>query len=357
MENTFRAGHPSISMKSGERWERLPDGGWAHRVTLVNGDGCRVTVTDYGATVTSMMAPDRDGVIGEVALGFNDLESYLRSRAYFGCTVGRYANRIREGRFTLDGVEHNVTRNHGRHHLHGGLRGFDKVLWRVEEADESSVALSYRSVDGEEGYSGQLNATVCFSLTDRDELEISYKATTDRPTIINLTNHTYFNLAGVGDVLGHVLELNADSYTPADEDLLPSGEVAQVKGTPLDFFEPKKVGRDIGSKHAQMLLAGGYDHNYVLRGSGLRRAATLSDPMTGRVMDVRTTQPGLQLYTGNFLDGAERGRWGEPTLKHSGLCLETQHYPDSPNHPHFPSTVLRPGETYNHRTVLRFTVM
>lgn len=343
-------------MESGEPWGRLPDGRWARLFTLVNGAGGRVKVTDYGATVTSIMVPDRDSVIGEVALGFNYLDSYLRSRFYFGCTVGRYANRIREGRFSLDGVERNVIRNHGKHHLHGGDRGFDKVLWSVEEADESSVTLMYRSVDGEEGYPGQLDVTVRFSLSDKD-LEVSYTAATDRPTVVNLTNHTYFNLAGAGDILGHILELGSDRYTPADKDLLPLGEVDPVEGTPLDFREPKKVGRDIESRHPQMLLAGGYDHNYVLRGSGLRWAAKLHDPVTGRALEVRTTQPGLQLYTGNFLDGSEVGRRGEPILRHSGLCLETQHYPDSPNHPGFPSTVLRPGETYNHRTALRFTVM
>jgi aldose 1-epimerase len=270
--------------------------------------------------------------------------------------VGRYANRIRDGVFTLDGVTRRVTRNHGRHHLHGGLRGFDKVIWNLEEASPSGASFSYLSKDGEEGYPGNLEARVTYTLNERSELGVVYEATTDKATVVNLTNHTYFNLAGEGDVLGHVLRLDADRYTPADTDLLPIGGVAPVEGTPLDFREPKKVGRGMGSAHPQMHVAGGYDHNYVLNGSGLRRVARLVDPGCGRALEVYTTQPGLQLYTGNFLDGSDAGRDGAPYLKHGGICLETQHYPDSPNHPEYPSTALRPGETYNQETVFRFTV-
>ena len=313
-------------------------------------------LSDYGATILSIMAPDRDGAPGEVTLGHSSLGGYLGSRAYFGCVVGRYANRIRDGMFTLDGVACRVTRNHGRHHLHGGLRGFDKVLWSLKEAGPSGASFSYLSRDGEEGYPGNLEARVTYTLNDRSKLRVVYEAKTDKATVVNLTNHTYFNLAGGGDVLSHMLSLDADSYTPADADLLPTGEVAPVEGTLLDFRTPKRVGRDMVSAHPQMRAAGGYDHNYVLNGSGLRRVARLAEPLSGRALEVHTTQPGLQLYTGNFLDGSDLGRDGSPYPRHSGLCLETQHYPDSPNHPEYPSTALRPGEAYKQETVFRFTV-
>jgi len=343
-------------MESGSRWGRLPGGEWAHRYRLSNDADVEVQLSDYGATILSIAAPDREGTPGVVTLGHQSLGGYLGSKAYFGCVVGRYANRIRDGVFTLDGVTRRVTRNHGRHHLHGGLRGFDKVLWGLEEASSSRVSFSYLSGDGEEGYTGNLEARVTYTLNERNELGVLYEATTDKATVVNLTNHTYFNLAGGGDILGHVFRLDADSYTPADADLLPIGGVAPVEGTPLDFREPKKVGRDMGSSYPQMRLAGGYDHNYVLNGSGLRRVARLAEPLSGRALEVYTTQPGLQLYTGNFLDGSELGRDDTPCLRHSGLCLETQHYPDSPNHQEYPSTALRPREAYKQATVFRFTV-
>ncbi len=343
-------------MDTGSQWGRLPSGEWAHRYRLSNDAGVEVHLSDCGATIISIAAPDRDGAPGEVTLGHSSLGGHLGSKAYFGCVVGRYANRIRDGVFTLDGVVRRVTRNHGRHHLHGGLRGFDKVLWSLEEANPSRASFSYLSRDGEEGYPGNLEARVTYKLNEKSELRVVYEATTDKATVVNLTNHTYFNLAGGGDILGHVLRLDADRYTPADADLLPTGGAAPVEGTTLDFREPKRVGRDIGSAHPQMRAAGGYDHNYVLNGSGLRRVARLVEPICGRALEVYTTQPGLQLYTGNFLDGSDLGRDGAPYLKHSGLCLETQHYPDSPNHPEYPSTALRPGETYNQETVFRFTV-
>ena len=343
-------------MDAGSRWGILSNGEWAHRYRLSNDAGVEAQLSDYGATIVSIATPDRDGTPGEVTLGHSSLGGYLGSRAYFGCVVGRYANRIRDGMFTLDEVTHMVTRNHGRHHLHGGLRGFDKVFWNLEEASSSGASFSYLSRDGEEGYPGNLEARVTYTLNERSELRIVYEAKTDEATVVNLTNHTYFNLAGGGDVLGHVLSLDADSYTPADADLLPTGVVAPVEGTPLDFREPKRVGRGMGSAHPQMRVAGGYDHNYVLNGSGFRRVAKLAEPVCGRSLEVYTTQPGLQLYTGNFLDGSDIGRDGVPYLKHGGLCLETQHYPDSPNHPEYPSTALRPGEAYNQETVFRFTV-
>ena len=340
---------------SGRTWGRLPEGRRAHLYRLADGSGCEVEVSDYGATITSVAVPNRKGIQGEVTLGHSDLAGYLGSKVYLGCVVGRYANRIRSGRFTLDGEEHNVTRNHGAHHLHGGRRGFDKVLWSLGSTSGSHASFSYLSVDGEEGYVGNLRAKVTYTLRG-GALKVTYTAVADRPTVVNLTNHAYWNLVGGGDVLGHVLRIDADSYTPTDGDLIPLGVVAPVQGTPLDFRAQKLIGEGMRSGHPETTSAGGYDHNYVLNGSGLRLVAELSEPGSGRAMEVYTTQPGLQLYTGNFLDGSEAGRGGLPLLKHQGLCLETQHFPDSPNHPGFPSTVLRPGETFFEETMFRFRV-
>jgi aldose 1-epimerase len=340
---------------SSRTWGRLPDGGRAHLYRLADGDGCEVEVSDYGATITSVMVPDEEGALGEVTLGHSDLEGYLGSKVYLGCVVGRYANRIRDGLFALDGEEYSVTRNHGAHHLHGGRRGFDKVLWSLDSASGSHASFSYLSADGEEGYPGNLRAKVEYTLRGR-ALSITYTAVTDSPTVVNLTNHTYWNLAGRGDVLSHVLRINADSYTPSDGDLIPIGVIAPVRGTPLDLRVPMCLGDGLNSNHPEVLSTGGYDHNYVLNGLGLRLVAELSEPSSGRTMEVYTTQPGLQLYTGNFLDGSEAGRGGLPLLRHHGLCLETQHFPDSPNHPGFPSTVLRRGETFFEETMFRFRV-
>jgi len=336
-------------------WGSTGDGSKAHLYSLENDDGLRVTVSDYGGTVTSVLAPDSDGEVGEVVLGFDSIEEYLASKAYMGCVVGRYANRIAGARFNLDGVEHAVTRNHGAHHFHGGERGFDKVLWNAETGGDSGSAhlrLSYRSVDGEEGYPGNLDARVTYTLNEAGELRIEYDAKTDRATVVNLTNHTYFNLACRGNVLGHELMIDADLFTPVDGELIPTGETRSVEGTPMDFKKPRRIGERITEPYEQLIHGGGYDHNYVLN-KGAEPAVALRDPGTGRVLEVSTTQPGVQLYTGNFLDGSERGR-GRDYTRHSGLCLETQHYPDSPNQPGFPSTVLRPGKAYRNHTVFRF---
>jgi len=336
-------------------WGFTPDGSKAHLYSMENDAGLRVTVSDYGGTVTSVLAPDRDGELGEVVLGFDTIKQYLESETYMGCIVGRYANRIAGARFNIDGVEYTVTRNHGAHHLHGGARGFDKVMWDAETAvnpGSARLSLGYRSADGEEGYPGNLDARVSYTLNEAGELLVDYAATTDRATVVNLTNHTYFNLACRGTVLGHELMIDADTYTPVDGELIPTGEKRGVDCTPMDFRKPRRVGEGITEPHEQLTHGGGYDHNYVLN-KGAEPAVALSDPGTGRVLEVSTTQPGVQLYTGNFLDGSERGR-GRVYTRHSGLCLETQHYPDSPNQPGFPSTVLRPGETYRQHTVYRF---
>jgi aldose 1-epimerase len=338
-------------------WGATLDGSMAHLYVMESEGGLRVTVSDYGGTVTSVLAPDRDGALGEVALGFDTIEEYLASNAYMGCVVGRYANRIAGARFDIDGVEHRVTRNHGAHHLHGGTRGFDKVMWKahpVIDSESARLELRYLSVDGEEGYPGNLDTWVTYALSDAGELRIDYRAVTDGATVVNLSNHSYFNLACGGSVLGHELRIDADLYTPVDSELIPTGEMRGVDGTPMDFRKSRRVGERISEPYEQLRQGGGYDHNYVLNREG-EPSIVLHDPASGRVLEVSTTQPGVQLYTGNFLDGSEGGG-GRTYTRHAGICLETQHFPDSPNQPGFPSTVLRPGETYNHSTVFMFSV-
>lgn len=329
------------------------DGRDVNLYTLKNTDGFEVAITNYGGAVVSLTAPDRNGSFADVVLGFDTLEEYVQNPLYFGPLIGRYANRIARGKFSLDGVEYQLTQNDGVNHLHGGFRGFDKRVWKVlgDETPESSprLRLEYSSADGEEGYPGNLRANVTYALVG-NELRINYEATTDRATIVNLTNHTYFNLAGSGDILSHELTLNADAFTPVSEDLIPTGDIAPVKNTTWDFREGKAIGTDLAT-------AGGYDHNFVLNdwNKSLELAARLYDPRSGRVLEILTDQPGMQFYSGNFLDGSFSGKRGVVYNKYAALCLEPQHFPDSPNHPNFPSTVLRPGETYKHTSVYRFT--
>jgi aldose 1-epimerase len=341
----------------------LPDGGEVEVLTLTNAHGVEVRVITYGATLVSARVPDRAGRLADVVLGHDDLAGYLGSTAFFGAVVGRYANRIARGRFTLDDRAHQLTINEPPNHLHGGLRGFDKALWRCEErvgAGGAAVALRLTSVHGEEGYPGTLSVTVVYTLTAGNELVVDYEAATDQPTVVNLTQHAYFNLAGEGqgDILGHELAIEADEFTPVDETMIPTGERAPVSGTPLDFRRPTPIGLRIRDRHPQLTRALGYDHNFVVRrgGPGLVTAARLVHPGSGRRLEVRTTEPGLQLYSGNRLDGSLRGKGGRPYRARAGLSLETQHFPDSPNHPSFPSTVLRPGQELRSTTVFAFGV-
>jgi aldose 1-epimerase len=325
--------------------------------TLTNAAGMEVRAMTYGAIIMSWKAPDRAGRLGDIVLGFDDPARYLKGDSpYFGAIVGRYGNRIAGARFTLDGKPYTLAANDGVNHLHGGTRGFDKVTWNGAIAKDNrgpSVAFTRTSPDGEEGYPGALTMRITYTLTARNELIVDYQATTDKPTVLNLTQHSYFNLAGDGDILGHELRLNADRYTPVDKTLIPTGELATVDGTPFDFRKPTPIGARIGSEHTQMQFGRGYDHNWVLArsGGGLSPAAELYDPKTGRTLQVSTTEPGLQFYSGNFLDGTLTGKGGQVYKHRSGLCLETQRFPDSPNKPNFPTTVLRPGETYRTQTV------
>ena len=331
--------------------------------TLANARGCEARIATRGATVVSLRVPDRSGALDDVVLGHDALEGYLAASPYFGAIVGRYGNRIAHGRFTLDGTAYRLAANDGAHHLHGGVRGFDKVVWEgapVDGADGAGVRLRYRSPDGEEGYPGTLDVEATYTLTARNELVVALRATADRATPVNLTHHGYFNLAGAGrgDVLDHELTIHADAFVPVDAGLIPTGALAPVEGTPLDFRAPARIGARIDADHPQLRRAGGYDHTFVLRPPGapgaLAHAARLVEPITGRTLDVHTTEPGLQLYSGNFLDGSIRGKAGRVYGHRAALCLETQHFPDSPNQPAFPSTILRPGEEYRSRTVFAF---
>lgn len=329
--------------------------------TLTNASGAQVSITEYGGIVVSIKVPDRDGNLGDVALGYDNLDAYVQDTPYFGAITGRYANRIAAGRFEIDGTTYELPVNNGPNSLHGGIKGFDKVVWKGEPtAPGDGVTFRYVSADGEEGYPGKLDATVTYTWTDANELKIEYLASTDKPTVINLTNHSYFNLkdGGASTILEHELMINADRYTPvADAGAIPTGELASLDGTPLDFREATVIGERIEEENEQLGFGSGYDHNYVLNASGeeLTVAATVYDPASGRVMEVLTEEPGVQFYSGNFLDGHHVGKGGVGYERRSGLCLETQHFPDSPNQPNFPSTVLRPGETYATSTIYRFS--
>jgi len=324
--------------------------------TLTNSSGMQASILNYGGTITKLMVPDRNGKMGDVVLGFETFGGYMQKKdPYIGALVGRYANRIANAKFTMDGKTYKLAPNNFGNSLHGGNVGFDKVIWNTEKIGDSSLKLTYQSKDGEEGYPGNLNVQVIYILGADNSLKIDYTATTDQATPVNLTNHSYFNLSAGKDstVLDHVLKLDADKYTPVNDQLIPTGQIANVKGTPLDFTTPKPIGKDIGS------VKGGFDHNWILnkRGTELQEAATVYDPGSGRYMEVLTTQPGIQFYSGNFLNGdLQLTKEGQIYIPHSGLCLETQHYPDSPNEPSFPNTILRPGETYRQTTVYKFSV-
>ncbi len=329
------------------------DGKKVSLFTLMNSKGTKVTITNYGGIVTSFVTPDKNGKKSNIVVGFDSLQPYLQKPPYFGALVGRYGNRIGDAKFSLDGKEYTLAANNGKNHLHGGLKGFDKVVWDASIADSStpSLTLKYLSKDGEEGYPGNLNVTVQYTLTDDDGLKIDYTAETDKATPVNLTNHSYFNLTGdvSNTILDHTLMIDADHYTPVDTTLIPTGEIKSVKGTPFDFTSPKKIGRDMEQ------VPGGYDHNWVVNknASPLQKIAELSDSVSGRTMEVYTTQPGVQFYTGNFLDGSFINADGTPVKLHDALCLETQHFPDSPNKPDFPSTILHPGEKYHSETMYK----
>ena len=340
----------------------MPDGRDVWLYQLTNANGLRADITTYGGAVVRLFVPDRQGRLDDVVLGFDNLPDYIEKSPYFGCITGRYANRIAKGRFTLDGTEYTLATNNMGNHLHGGEKGFDKVLWEPEptrDADSVGLKLSYLSPDGEEGYPGNLKTTVIYRLTNANELVIDYRAETDKPTVVNLTNHSYWNLAGAGaqDILDHELHINADAFTPVDETLIPTGEIQPVQNTPFDFTTPTAIGDRIDADDVQIQRGGGYDHNYVLNKpepGAMTLAARVYEPTTGRVMEVRTTEPGIQFYSGNFLDGTIDGKLSRIYAHRYGFCLETQHFPDSPNQPNFPSTVLRPGQTYRTTTIYAF---
>jgi aldose 1-epimerase len=330
--------------------------------TLRNSRGAEARVMTYGATLVSLKVPDRAGRFDDVLLGFDQLGTYEEDTHYIGQVIGRYANRIARGRFTLGGVEYKLATNNNGNHLHGGLRGFDKVVWKARPLNAktgSAVEMTYVSKDGEENYPGTMTVKVIYTLTEANELRLEYSATTDKDTVVNLTNHAYFNLAGqgAGDILGHLLTINADRFTPTDAGAIPTGELRAVRGTPFDFKRATAIGARINQDEEQLKFGNGYDHNFVVNGRAgvLRLAARASEPTTGRVMEVWTTQPGVQLYTGNYLEGTADGKGGKPYRNRYGLCLETQHFPDSPNHPEFPSTVLRRGARFSSTTVYKFS--
>ena len=337
---------------------KMPDGTGIGLYTLVNAHGLQAKLITYGATLTELYVPDRNGKLDDVVLGFDNLEQYLGEHPYFGATVGRVANRIAKGKFTLEGQDYSLAINNAPNSLHGGIKGFNRVVWQAEpglKSDGAGVKFTYISRDGEEGYPGNLTATVVYTLTDRNELRIEYTATTDKTTLINLTHHGYFNLAGSGDILGHEMMLAARRYTPVDDTLIPTGELAPVKGTPMDFTKPRPIGSRIGELTNK---PSGYDHNYVLNSGGGKPtllALRVREPRTGRTMELYTTEPGIQFYTGNFLDGTLKGKRGVVYQKHAAFCVEADHFPDAIHHPNFPSIVLQPGQTYHQLTVHRFS--
>jgi len=353
----------NISIKK-DSFGKLSDGRAADLYTLANINGMTVKITNYGGALTEICVPDKNGCIEDVILGYDNVSGYENDNCYFGYLIGRYANRIGKAKFWLDGTEFQLSVNDGANLLHGGKQGFHKMLWNAEpEQDEKSVSLllTYFSKDGEMGFPGNLNVTVIYTLTNNNELQIEYSAATDKPTVVNLTNHAYFNLAGAGkrDILDHLMMINADLFTPTDKTLIPTGEFRKVVNTAFDFTKPEKIGARINSEDEQLKIAGGYDHNWVLnkKDKGMSLAAKVVEPESGRTLEILTTEPGIQFYAGNFLDGTVKGK-KETVYKHRyGFCLETQHYPDSPNKPEFPTVKLNPGQTYSTKTIYKFSII
>lgn len=343
-----------MDMSNIEQFGTMENGKDVQLVTLTNKKGIEVKITNYGGTVTSIKTPDVEGNVDNIVLGFDSLDKYLAGTPYFGSTIGRFGNRIAEGKFSLNGENYQLSVNDGNNHLHGGEKGFDKVLWDIESTSKNTLVLTYLSEDGEMGYPGNLEVKVTFTLTDENELRFDYEATTDKATPVNLTNHSYFNLSGDPEttILDHELMIAADSYTPVNSELIPTGEIASVDGTPFDFTESYEIGARIEN------VEGGYDHNFVLNDTDgtMKSIATLYDPQTKRELEVITEEPGIQFYSGNFLDGTLEGPDGSSYVQYAALCLETQHYPNSPNEDEFPSTILEPGETYRTSTIYKFSV-
>ena len=349
----------SIREITEELFGNLSDGTPVSLYTMRNSGGVVMKVMNYGGIIVSLEVPDRNGKLVDVVLGYDSLQAYEKRNPFFGALVGRYGNRIGKGRFALDGKEYDLVKNNNGNHLHGGTKGFDKAVWDIKEVpaeDGVAIKLSYLSKDMEEGYPGNLNVEITYTLTDENSIRFDYKATTDKPTIVNLTQHAYFNFnGGRGNILSHEISLNADRFVAVDEQLIPTGELKPVENTPLDFRTPVKIGERINDTHQQMQFGKGYDHCWVLNGEGLKVAAEVYDPSSGIEMTVRTTEPGVQFYTGNFLDGSLTGKNNTVYNQRTGFCLETQHFPDSPNKSQFPSVVLRPGETYATQTIYQFS--
>lgn len=339
-------------------FERLIDGKQVQLFSLSNSNGLQTYITNYGGKVVSLLVPDRNGKLADVVLGFNDLDGYLNANEpYFGALIGRYGNRIANGKFTLDGVEYTLATNNGENHLHGGKKGFNAVVWDAQQIDEQTLELTYLSKDGEEGYPGNLDVKVIYQLSNENELSITYEAKTDKATPVNLTHHSFFNLAGEGNgtINDHLLWIDADRYTPVNEGLIPTGELITVANTPFDFRSSTAIGKRVNEENAQLKFGAGYDHNFVLnKGEGIRKVAEVKEPLFGRIMEVWTDEPGLQFYGGNFLDGSDLGKQGKPYTLRTAFCLETQHFPDSPNRPDFPNTILKSGETYRTTCVYKF---
>jgi aldose 1-epimerase len=354
---------PSATMKK-TSFGKLPDGSAVDLFTLTNTGGVSVSITNYGGRITSLKVPDQKGTVADVVLGFDSIDGYLADNPYFGALIGRYGNRIGKAQFKLDGKVYSLAANDGPNTLHGGKKGFDRALWSAKDVstkDLPAVELTYVSKDGEEGFPGTLTSVVTYSLSAQNELKLEYHATTDKNTVLNLTNHAYFNLkgAGAGDVLGHHVMIAASKFTPVDKTLIPTGEVKSLDGSPLDFRNATLIGERIAQDNEQLKFGNGYDHNFVLDSGGgaLAQCAMVHEPDSGRMMEVSTTHPGLQFYTGNFLDGTIKGKGGKVYGHRGAFCMETQHFPDSPNKPSFPTTELKPGETYQHTTVYKFSAM